>query len=53
MVIHTFFKVFASSPTAETILLNQVEIALKLGSGEIPRQRASRKYQGITHISST
>ena len=39
---HTFFKVFTSSPTAETILLNQVEMALKLESveaGEIPRQR--------------
>ena len=42
---HTFFKVFASSPTAETILLNQVEMALKLDSveaGEIPRQRTAR-----------
>ena len=41
---HTFFKVFASSPTAETIL-NQVEMALKLDSvqaGEISRQRAVR-----------
>jgi hypothetical protein len=33
---HTFFKIFASSPTTETILLNQVEGALKLSSGEIP-----------------
>ena len=42
---HTFFKVFASNPTAETILLNQVEMALKLDSvqaGEIPRQHAVR-----------
>ena len=42
---HTFFKVFASSPTAEIIILNQVEMALKLDSvetGEIPRQRTVR-----------
>ena len=46
-----FFKVFTSSPTAETILLSQVEMALKPDSveaGEIPRQRSEATYLNQT-----